>query len=89
MALGAQRSSVHQLILTEAGWLTAGGLVVGIICSISAAAFMGKLLFGVRYWDVPTLLGVAVLLGVSAIAASYFPARRAARVEPMVALRYE
>jgi ABC-type lipoprotein release transport system permease subunit len=50
---------------------------------------MGSLLFGVRSWDVATLLAVAALLGVSALLASYIPARRAAKVEPMVALRYE
>jgi ABC-type antimicrobial peptide transport system permease subunit len=89
MALGAQRSSVYQLILKEAVWLTAGGIVLGILCSLGAGTLMGSLLFGVRSWDVATLLAVAALLGVSALLASYIPARRAAKVEPMVALRYE
>ena len=89
MALGAQRSSVYQLILKEAGWLTAGGIVLGIFCSLGAGTLMGSLLFGVRSWDIATLLAVAALLGVSALLASYIPARRAAKVEPMVALRYE
>ena len=89
MALGAQRSAVYQLILEEAGWLTIGGIVLGIVCSLGAGALMGKLLFGVRSWDIATLLGVAALLGVSALLASYIPARRAAKVDPMVALRYE
>src|SRR6185369_15619671 len=86
MALGAQRSSVYQLILKEAGWLTAGGIVLGILCSLGAGTLMSSLLFGGRSWDIATLLAVAVLLGVSALLASYIPARRAAKVEPMVAL---
>ena len=55
MALGAQRSSVYQLILKEAGLLTVLGVVAGLAGAIGAAAFMGKLLFGVRSWDMPTL----------------------------------
>ena len=89
MALGAQRSSVYQLILKEAGWLTAGGIGLGIFCSLGAGTLMGSLLFGVRSWDVATFLAVAAILGVSALLASYIPARRAAKVDPMVALRYE
>jgi len=89
MALGAQRSSVYQLILKEAVWLTAGGIVLGIFCSLGAGTLMGSFLFGVRSWDVATLLAVAALLGICALLASYVPARRAAKVEPMVALRYE
>jgi len=80
---------VYQLILKEAGWLTIGGIVLGILCSLGAGTLMGKLLFGVRSWDIATLLGVAALLGVFALLASYIPARRAAKVDPMVALRYE
>jgi len=89
MALGAQPGSVLQLILKEAGRLTAGGLVLGIVCSLAAAALMSKLLFGVRSWDMPTLAAVAVLLSVAALLASYIPARRASKVDPIVALRYE
>jgi len=89
MALGAQRSSVYQLVLKEAGLLTVLGVVAGLACAIGAAAFMGKLLFGVRSWDIPTLLSVALLLGISSLVASYFPARRAASVNPVEALRAE
>jgi macrolide transport system ATP-binding/permease protein len=89
MALGAQRRSVYQLVLKEASWLTVGGIVLGIFFSLGTGTLMGSLLFGVRSWDVATLLTVAALLGVSALLASYIPARRAAKVEPMVALRYE
>jgi len=89
MALGAQRGSVCQLILKEAGLLTILGVAAGVACSILAATFMGKLLFGVRSWDLPTLVSVALLLSISALVASFIPARRAASVNPVEALRAE
>ena len=89
MALGAQRSSVYQLILKEATWLIALGIVAGLAGSIAVTTLMGKLLFGVRSWDVPTLVAVALLLGLSALLASFIPARRAASVNPVEALRAE
>jgi predicted permease len=89
MALGAQRSSVYQLVLKEAGWLTVAGVVTGLAGSVAAATLMRKLLFGVRSWDVPTLAGVAVVLASAALLASYIPARRAASVNPVEALRSE
>ena len=89
MALGAQRGSVYQLILGEAGWLVGAGIAVGLLCSIAAATLIRGLLFGVRSWDAATLASVSAVLAVSAMLASYIPARRAARVDPMVALRYE
>lgn len=89
MALGAQRGSVYRLILMEAGWLTAGGIAVGLICSVAAATLMNKLLFGVRSWDVSTLAAVVAVLAASALLASYVPAHRAASVNPLEALRAE
>jgi predicted permease len=89
MALGAQRSAVHRLILKEAGLLTGIGIAVGIALSIGASQGMNSLLFGVRAWDVSTLGGVAALLGAFALLASFIPARRAARVNPVEALRAE
>jgi predicted permease len=89
MALGAQRSTVYQLILKEAGWLAGVGIVTGLMCSVAAAMLMRRLLFDVRAWDVPTLVAVAAVLGGAAMVASYLPARRAASVNPVEALRAE
>jgi predicted permease len=89
MALGARRSSVYQLVLKEAAWLVALGIVAGLGCSIAAASLMRKLLFGTQAWDAPTFICVAVVLGASALLASYIPAHRAASVNPVDALRAE
>jgi macrolide transport system ATP-binding/permease protein len=89
MALGAQRGSVYRLILIEAGWLTAAGIVTGLVCSVVSASLMRGLLFDVRSWDASTLAAVAALLGMSALLASYIPARRAASINPIDALRAE
>jgi len=89
MALGAQRGSVYQLIMKEAARLTAVGIVAGLVCSVGAATLIRGLLFGVRSWDAATLAAVSVVLAISALLASYIPARRAAQVDPSVALRYE
>lgn len=89
MALGAQRMSVYRLILGEAGRLVVGGLALGLIASIFAATLIHKLLFHVGSWDVTTLSAVVAVLAISAILASFIPARRAASVNPMEALRTE
>jgi ABC-type antimicrobial peptide transport system permease subunit len=89
IALGAQRSTVYRLILKEAGVLALAGILIGLGCSVVAASLMRKLLFGTPPWDVATLVSVAGVLGISALLASYFPARRAASVDPIKALRAE
>ena len=89
IALGAQRSMVYRLILKEAGALALAGIVIGAGCAVIAASLMRKLLFGTPPWDVTTLVSVAVVLGGSALLASFLPARRAASVDPISALRAE
>ena len=89
MALGAQRGTIHRLILKEAGWLTGMGILIGLACSVAAAKLMGSLLFGVHAWDFSTLAGVAAVLGCSALLASLIPARRASSVNPVEALSAE
>jgi len=89
MALGAGRGRVIKMVMREAGWLTAVGIVAGLACSVIAATMMRGLLFGVSAWDGSTLIAVAVVLGGAALMASAIPARRAASVDPMEALRAE
>lgn len=89
MALGAQSGSVHWLILREAALLALTGTLIGMAGSFAAATLLRRLLFGVHSWDLPTLAGVTVVLVGSALLASYLPARRAASVDPVEALRAE
>ena len=89
MALGAQRSSVYSLVIRQAARLTFAGLTIGLFCSLGTSMLMRSLLFGVQAWDAITLICVSVLLGLASLAASLLPARRAASVNPVDALRAE
>jgi predicted permease len=89
MALGAQRGSVARLILREAARLVTLGLAAGAVAAVGGAMLIRSLLFGVTAWDAPTLVIVGVVLGASALMASYLPARRAASLNPVEALRAE
>jgi macrolide transport system ATP-binding/permease protein len=87
MALGAQRRSVYQLVVGEAAWLTIIGTAVGLACAVVAATYMRQIFFDIQPWDVRTFAAVAIVLIVSASAASYLPARRAASLNPVDVLR--
>jgi ABC-type antimicrobial peptide transport system permease subunit len=89
MALGAQPGSVHKLILRQGLRPVLAGLAAGLLASLAAMRALASLLYGVSAADPPTFLATAgVLLSISALA-SAIPARRAARVDPMAALRHE
>ena len=89
MALGAHRDSIHRMVLREAGRLAIAGIAIGLVFSLCAGSLMRGLLFGVRSWDASVLGAVAGVLATAALLASYLPARRAAAVNPMDALRAE
>lgn len=89
MALGAQVGDVLKLVVGEGVRLAVAGVVIGLIGAFIVTRALSSLLFGVSATDMTTFLTVAVILATVAIMASYFPARRAALVDPMGALRYE
>lgn len=89
LALGAGRRSVYKLVLGEVGRLTLAGMALGVLGSMAAARLMRSLLFATTPWDPLTLLAVTAVLGAAALLASYLPARRAASVDPIEALRVE
>ena len=89
MALGAQRLDVLRLVLREAMVLVALGLIIGIPLSLASTRFLHSYLFGLKGTDPLTLFAVIFLLGIVAAFAGFIPARRAAAVNPIVALRYE
>src|SRR3984957_4026571 len=89
MALGAQRRSILSLVFQQGLGLTLIGIAAGLIGALILTRAMASLLFNVGATDPLTFLGVAALLTLVALAACYIPARRAVRVDPMVALRYE
>jgi putative ABC transport system permease protein len=89
MALGAERRDVLSMVLRQAAVLACAGLAAGIAASLALTRFLATLLFEVRTTDLATLGAIAALLAAVALAASYVPARRAASVDPTLALRYE
>jgi putative ABC transport system permease protein len=89
MALGAQRSDIFKMILGQGLVLTFVGVVAGLLAALVLTRFLSSLLFGVTATDPLTYLAVSLPLILIALLASYIPARKATKVDPMVALRYE
>ena len=89
VAVGAAPSDVLRLILVEASHITMGGLVAGLVGAFALRTLLTRLLFEVDSADPSTYLGVGAVLFLVMLAASLIPARRAARIDPIVALRAE
>jgi putative ABC transport system permease protein len=88
-ALGARPRDVVALVMREALTLALGGLAIGLAAALAVTTATEKLLFGVQPKDVPTFAGAALILTAAALLASWIPARRAARIDPLSAIREE
>jgi ABC-type antimicrobial peptide transport system permease subunit len=89
MALGAQQSSVLWLVLGDAAWMVALGAAAGIPAALAVTKFASTFLFGIGARDPLSVVLATAVLGAVAVAASYLPARRATKVDPVTALRHE
>jgi putative ABC transport system permease protein len=89
MALGATRSDIMKLVVGNGMMLTVIGIGIGVAAALILTRVMASLLFGITATDLPTFLGVSTVLAAVALIANYIPARRATRVNPVIALRYE
>ena len=89
MALGAQTGDVLQMVIKQAMLLAVAGVTSGLAASLALTGLLSKLLFGVTPTDPPTFVFTALVLAFTAIVASYLPARRAAKIDPLEALKYE
>ena len=77
------------MVLREAAWIAAIGMIAGLCAALGLGKLVASMLYGLKSWDPATLIGSALLLGLVALGASWIPARRAASVDPMQALRHE
>jgi len=89
LALGAHRAAVRWMVLRETLILALLGLLIGVPCALAASRLIASMLYGVAPHDAVTLVSVSLVLLVAAAIAGSLPARRAMRVDPMIALRYE
>ena len=89
LALGASRADIVRLVMRQAGVIAGIGLVAGMATGLAAARAMSSLLYGVPPWDPVALAGAGLVLTLTALGASYLPARRASRVDPATTLATE
>ncbi len=89
MAMGAAQSSILRMILRQGVWIISGGVAAGVLLALAISRLVGNFISGVSPYDPLTYVSVTAILGTVALLACYFPARRATRVDPMIALRYE
>jgi len=89
MAMGAQTGRVLRLVVGQGMRLACAGLILGLLVAFAAMRVLGSLLFGVSSHDPLTFVGVSLVLALAAVLACYIPARRATKVDPIIALRYE
>ena len=89
VALGAQWRDVIRLVVGQGALLGVIGIAIGLAVALAVTSALRSLLFGISPFDVTSFVGVLAVLGAITLLASYVPARRAARVDPVEALRYE
>jgi ABC-type antimicrobial peptide transport system permease subunit len=89
MALGAQRADILRLVVGQGLTLVAIGVIVGLCGAFGISRLLGTMLFGISATDAVTFVGVPIVLGSMALLASYIPAMRVTRIDPMLALKVE